>query len=148
MPKSDLDPKSSPKSDPLEFAHLPSGELNVPYLLANANLLFQEGDLAAAASLFRAVKSHPKYGFCGDYGLGQCYLAEGKFQTAAAAFEKAYAKCHRGYIAVAHLEALKCCGYRAQLQNCAIIYAQEFNQEEKTVERIRALYTESLGRPQ
>jgi hypothetical protein len=65
MPKSDLDPKSSPKSDPLEFAHLPSGELNVPYLLANANLLFQEGDLAAAASLFRAVKSHPKYGFCG-----------------------------------------------------------------------------------
>lgn len=130
--------------DPLDLAYLPNGDLNVPYLLANANVLLRGNELQLAASLFRLVKDHPKYGFCGDFGLGQCLMKAKKFRHAARAFEQALSKVHRGYIAIAHLDALKQAGETAQVQRLGILYAKKYEKDPSVLEKIRNIYVSAL----
>src|SRR5690348_9410979 len=89
-----------------DYELLPNGEINAPYILANADLLLRRGETELASKLFRAVKNHSRLGYCGHYGLGRCFLAEGKTGQAIAAFEKALSLVKRPYIATILLKTL------------------------------------------
>lgn len=82
----------------LDLVYLPDGRINAPYILANANLLLKSGEYQLAVSLFRRIQDHPKYGYCGYYGVGQCYFLLQHWSRARTAFEKALALAHRPYI--------------------------------------------------
>lgn len=91
-----------------DFIYLPNGELNIPFLLVNANLLLKEGEIQLAASLFERVKASEKYRHCAYYGIGQCFLKLNARKQALSLFKKALACKRRPYIenAIIDLETL------------------------------------------
>ncbi len=123
-----------------DLSYFPNGELNISFLLFNANLLLQEGELELAASLFQLVKNHHKYGYCGHYGIGQCFLKAQQPKLAAQAFERAYSLEKRPYIAVALIDALIACEYFEAAEIRSIEFAREFSAEPKFVELFRQHY--------
>lgn len=94
------------EEEALRLAHLPDGTLNVPYLLSNALVLVNAGEISDAASLFNLVKAHPKHGHCGHYGLGLCLMKLSQPASAVRAFKNAYDISPRAYIGVAMVEAM------------------------------------------
>jgi tetratricopeptide (TPR) repeat protein len=114
------------EDDSLELAYLPNGNLNFPYILSNANLLLQSGEIDLAASLFRLALGEPKVAHIALFGLGQCCMAGADYPKAARAFEKALLVSRRPYIAEAHLKALKMAGELELTGTLTQQYAAEF----------------------
>jgi uncharacterized protein HemY len=126
--------------NPFEFAYLPNGEPNTSFILSNANLLMKNGELDLAVSLFLLVKNHVRYGYCGHYGLGQCFLRMSHPKEAVLAFEKAYSLKRRAYIAAALVEALLECGEYKIAEERSIEFALEFSNESGFVDLFRMQY--------
>jgi len=128
-----------------DLCYLPNGELNVPFILTNANLLLLENELELAASLFQLVKGHTPYAHCAHYGIGQCFLKAQCPRQAVQAFEKAFLLEKRPYIGTALLEALMACGDLPAFEKRAIELAREFSFDEKFVEIFRRQYQMCLA---
>ncbi len=136
-------------SDPiLEDAYLSNGELNISYILSNANLLMKSGEFLDAISLFRLVKNHPKFGFCGHYGLGQCFLKMGQPEQAVRAFEKALSLQRRAYIAASLVEAFLILRNFTIVEKLTLGFAQEFVNDPDYLKQFRAQYQVCLKEQQ
>jgi tetratricopeptide (TPR) repeat protein len=126
--------------DENDYAYLPNGELNAPYILANADLLVKHGEYLAAAKLFRLLKDHPRLAHCAHYGMGQCLLKSGKPELALQAYEKALSIQKRDYIAQSLIQALIACGEYAEAEQRSFDFARDFASSEAAVESFRSLH--------
>ncbi len=124
--------------------YLPNGELNAPYLLANANLLLKEGDPQLASSLFLLTTKTKNYAHCGFYGLGQCYRHLQKPDLALDALRKAFALSRRAYIAIALIQALLECGQFQEAEQTSLSCAVEFLNDTYASEQIRGFYQKAI----
>lgn len=127
-------------NEQLEFAYLPSGELNASFILSNANLLLDAGELDAASSLFRLLKTHPTLSHCAHFGIGCCFLSAGKPLAAVSAFEYAMTIARKSYIATALVDALIQCGETTIAEQKALIFADEFAQNPESVQKLRDFF--------
>ena len=123
-----------------QIIYFQNGELNTPYVLANAGLLLKSDEPRMAAILYMVIARHKKNSFCGFYGLGQCFLALEKPQNARDAFRKAFLLGGRPYMAVALIEALLLCEEYAEAEALALKCAVEFVTDAKMNERFKNLY--------
>ena len=71
----------------LETIYLPNGKLNVPYLIKNGDLLFEEGDYGLAKNIFKAILSSGDYSGTALLRLGKCLEAENKLDEAKTSYE-------------------------------------------------------------
>jgi tetratricopeptide (TPR) repeat protein len=81
---------SSNKPSP-ESIYLPNGKLNIPYLIRNADLLFDAGDYALARNIYKTVLTSGEYTSAALYRLGRCFEAEGKIEESRANYEDSIA---------------------------------------------------------
>lgn len=75
----------------LQGIYLANGRLNVPYLIKNADLLFEAGDFQLARKIYKTILQSGEYTSIALQRLGQCYEAEGKFDEACAKYEESIA---------------------------------------------------------
>lgn len=121
-----------------------TGELNAPYVLANANLLYKEGEYRLAGAMFLAIARNSKYSYCAYYGLGRCFTALFQYKAARQAFEKAFACARKPYIGLALLESLVATQSYLQAEEMAPKLAVEFADDAPFCNEIGALYNSIL----
>ena len=74
-----------------EAVNLPTGKLNVPYLLKNAELLAEAAETALARNIYKTlIAAGEQVGTC-HFKMGTCFEAERKLDQAAACYEEAIA---------------------------------------------------------
>ncbi len=122
-----------------------NGELNAPYVLANANLLYKEGEYRLAGAMFLAIARNEKYSYCAYYGLGRCFTALFQFNAANQAFEKAFKLAPKPYIGLAWLESMIAAQKHAQAEKMAIRFAVQFADDAHACNEIGVLYNSILS---
>jgi len=78
------------KSTP-ENIYLATGKLNVPYLVKNADLLFDAGDYGLAKNIYKSILKSGEYTSIALHRLGRCFEAEGKHEEARVHYEESIA---------------------------------------------------------
>jgi tetratricopeptide (TPR) repeat protein len=68
--------------------YLANGKLNVPYLVKNADLLFEAGDYVLARNIYKTILRSGEYTSQTLYRMGRCFEAEGKFEEARINYEE------------------------------------------------------------
>jgi tetratricopeptide (TPR) repeat protein len=71
--------------------YLGNGKLNVPFLLKNADLLYDAGDYELARKVYFAILQSGEYTAIVLHRLGRCYEAEGKLEQARTQYEASIA---------------------------------------------------------
>lgn len=74
-----------------EAVYLATGKLNIPFLMKNADLLFESGEYSLARNIYKTIA---KSGECTGVSLnrlGRCYEAEGKVEEARSYYEESAA---------------------------------------------------------
>ena len=69
--------------------YLPTGKLNIPYLIKNGDLLFESGDFQLARKIYNTILRSGEMTAAILNRLGKCYEAEGKLEVALAKYEEA-----------------------------------------------------------
>lgn len=72
----------------IDGIYLPNGKLNVPYLIRNADLLFDAGDYSLARRIYRVILQSGECSSSALYRIGRCYESEGKWEEARAKYEE------------------------------------------------------------
>ena len=127
-----------------QLIYYPNGDLNVPYVLANANLLIKSGDINLAATIFMAAAKNKKQAYCGYYGLGLCFVKLGKHAAAVQAFQKSFSLKQRPYIGVAWVEALIESGKGNEAEQIALQCGILFVNDGEASQQFRNLYLRAV----
>ncbi len=130
-------------NDLKDTIYLPNGELNSPFVLANANILLKEKELKLAASLFLLIAKQETYAFCGYYGLGQCFTGMQKHEAAVESFRKAFQISKRSWIATAWIDCLMRTGDFRSAEKVALECAIEFVNQPEVSEKFRLYYRDA-----
>jgi tetratricopeptide (TPR) repeat protein len=72
----------------LDGTYLATGKLNVPYLMQNAEILFDAGDYALARKIYKTILQSGEHTGIVLYYLGRCLEAEGKVEEACSKYEE------------------------------------------------------------
>ena len=72
----------------LDGIYLPNGRLNVPFLMKNADILFDAGEFALARKIYKTILQSGECTASALYRLGRCYESEGKMDEAIAKYEE------------------------------------------------------------
>jgi tetratricopeptide (TPR) repeat protein len=72
----------------LNKIYLPNGKLNVPYLIKNADILFEAKDYLLARKIYRTILQSGEYTATVLHRIGKCYEAEGKYDEAYSKYEE------------------------------------------------------------
>ena len=123
---------------------LPNGELNAPFLLANANLLLKAGEFKTAGSLFLRIAKTKKYAYCGYYGLGLCFRKLGQTEQAVEALKKSYLLEKRAYIAIELVKTLLESGRIKEAEQLSFACAAEFSDQAPVVEEMGKLFQQAI----
>jgi len=81
---------SSSRNAP-ESIYLPNGKLNIPYLLKNADLLFDSGEFTLAKNIYKTILKGGDNTSVALFRIGRCLEAEGKQEEAHAHYEESIA---------------------------------------------------------
>jgi len=71
--------------------YLRNGKLNVPFLIKNADLLFDAADYSLARKIYKTILHSGEYTATILHRLGKCYEAEGKLDEACLRYEESIA---------------------------------------------------------
>jgi tetratricopeptide (TPR) repeat protein len=82
--------ESLPKPSP-ENVYLNTGKLNIPFLMKNADLLFDSGDYPLARNIYKTILKSGEHTSPILHRLGRCFEAEGKHEEARSNYEEAIA---------------------------------------------------------
>jgi tetratricopeptide (TPR) repeat protein len=74
-----------------ESIYLPDGKLNTPYLIRNADLLFDSGDFSLARNIYKTILATGEQTSSVLYRLGRCFEAESKLEEAKTHYEDSVA---------------------------------------------------------
>jgi tetratricopeptide (TPR) repeat protein len=89
---SSMSPRSESYSPSfLEGIYLANGKLNIPYLVKNADMLFDATDYQAARKIYKTILQSGEYTSTALQRLGKCYEAEGKLEDACTKYEESIA---------------------------------------------------------
>lgn len=77
-----LEPEIQSQRQCLGEIYLPNGKLNIPYLIKNANLLFDAGDYLSARKIYHSILKSGEFTSTVLQKLERCYEAEGKLDKA------------------------------------------------------------------
>ncbi|MGZ6333357.1 MAG: tetratricopeptide repeat protein [Bdellovibrionota bacterium] len=75
----------------MDGIYLPNGKLNTPFLMRNAELLFESGEYTLARNVYKAVLASGEKTSSAYFGLGRCQEAEGRAEEARKHFEDSIA---------------------------------------------------------
>ncbi len=81
---------TSSKAAP-ESIYLPNGKLNIPFLIRNADLLFDSGDYVLAKNIYKTILKTGENTSAALFRMGRCFEAEGKYEEALVHFEESIA---------------------------------------------------------
>jgi len=88
----DLSPKIEiPAETGAGSIYLANGKLNIPYLLRNADLLFDAGDYPLARNIYKTILRSGEYTSQALYRMGLCFEAEGKLEEARLSYDESIA---------------------------------------------------------
>ena len=127
-----------------DLIYFPNGDLNFPFVLANANLLLKEDEVELAVSLFGLITQHKSRAYFGHYGLGQCFLKSGEPDSAALSFERAFRLGRRPFLAYAWIEALISDRKYKEAEKTALLCAVEFAEDLETSNRLREFHRRAV----
>ena len=127
-----------------DLIYLPNGELNSPFVLANANILLKENEFKLAAKLFLLMANQRTYAFCGYFGLAKCFEKLSKPTQASESYKRAFELSRRPYIAFAYLECLLANHHYHQAEQFALMCAVEFVKHADEGERFRRFHRDAL----
>lgn len=83
-----VDKEMARQKPSLDGIYLPNGKLNVPYLMKNADLLFEAGDYLLARKIYRAILQTGEFVSTALCRIGKCFEAEGKLAEACSHYEE------------------------------------------------------------
>lgn len=89
-PTQKLDPAPQNKNSSESIYHA-NGKLNVPYLIKNAEILFEAGDYPLARNIYKTILSSGEFTSTALYRMGRCFEVEGKIEEARANYEDSIA---------------------------------------------------------
>ncbi len=69
--------------------YLTSGKLNIPFLMKNADLLFDAGDYSLARKIYKTILQSGEYTATVLFRIGRCYESESKLEEACGKYEEA-----------------------------------------------------------
>ncbi len=71
--------------------YLANGNLNVPFLLKNAELLFSSGEYTLARNIYRTMADQGELSYSSLYWMGRCFEAESKVDEALKCYDQSIA---------------------------------------------------------
>ncbi|MGK5087834.1 tetratricopeptide repeat protein [Bdellovibrionota bacterium FG-2] len=81
-------PKTHSEHTETEGVYLANGNLNVPFLLKNAELLFSSGEYTLARNIYRTMADGGELSYSSHYWMGRCFEGENKIDEALQHYEQ------------------------------------------------------------
>lgn len=83
--------ETAPPKNPTENVYLANGKLNFPYLMKNADLLYDTSEYALARNIYKTILKSGEFTSVALLKLGRCFESEGKIAEAKAHYEESIA---------------------------------------------------------
>lgn len=94
----------------LDGIYLNNGKLNIPFLLKNADLLFDSGEYHSARKIYKTIQQSGECTALVLYKIGRCFEEEGRFNEAKIKYEESLAhtpsqECYQRFASIlVHLD--------------------------------------------